>query len=220
MAALVETSVGELVIDLFTEECPITTKNFLKLCKLKYYNGCLFYNVQQNYICQTGDPTGTGKGGNSVFGILNGLEKNSFADEINKKRKLDKVGYVCMAHDPSKENDNRSQFFITLRSDDYDNLDGKYTIFGEIAEGLDILQKINELYCDGDGRPYQDIRIKHTYVLEDPFPNPDKFQSPPNSPDLSRFKGAPADETVKRRIAYEEGVETEEDNIRRVILIP
>ena len=197
------------MIDLFTDDCPLATENFLKLCKIKYYNGCLLYNVQPNYICQTGDPTGTGKGGDSVYGLLRGEQDSCFADEIKKNRKMDKVGLVCMAHDIQKENANRSQFFITLRGEDLDNLEGKYTIFGEIAEGLDVLQKINELYCDGDGRPYQDVRIKHTYILDDPFPDPPELMVPPSSPIMSN--GIPATEKVRKRIPYEEGIETEVD---------
>ena len=210
MAVLLECSAGELVIDLLTEECPIATTNFLKLCKIKYYNGCLFYNVQQNYICQTGDPTGSGKGGSSVYGLIDKAISPSFNDEISKQRKMNKVGLVCMAHDQSKENANRSQFFITLRAEDFDNLDGKYTIFGEIAEGLDVLQKINELYCDGDGRPYQDMRIKHTHVLDDPFPDLPGMDVliPPSSPERS----IPEVEKVKKRIPYEEGVEMKVDS--------
>jgi peptidyl-prolyl cis-trans isomerase-like 4 len=211
MAVLLECSAGELVIDLLTEECPLATKNFLKLCKIKYYNGCLFYNVQQNYICQTGDPTGSGNGGNSIYGLMHGDGASSFKDEIIKSRKMNKVGLVCMAHDPSKENANRSQFFITLRGEDLDNLDGKYTIFGEIAEGLEILQKINELYCDSDGRPYQDMRIKHTYILDDPFPDSDELNAliPPSSP----LRSIPESELIKKRIPYEEGVEMKTDSL-------
>ena len=210
MAALLETSAGEIVIDLFCDDCPLAATNFLKLCKIKFYNGCLFYNVQPNYICQTGDPTGTGKGGNSVYGLLHGDHASCFADEIMKHRKMNKVGLVCMAHDQHKENANRSQFFITLRGEDLDNLEGKYTIFGEVAEGFDVLQKINELYCDGDGRPYQDIRIKHTYVLDDPFLDPTGLVEPP-SPVLKNG-GIPDTEIVPKRIPYEEGVETEVDS--------
>jgi peptidyl-prolyl cis-trans isomerase-like 4 len=211
MAVLLECSAGELVIDLLTEECPLATKNFLKLCKIKYYNGCLFYNVQQNYICQTGDPTGSGNGGTSIYGLMHGDGASSFQDEIIKSRKMNKVGLVCMAHDPSKENANRSQFFITLRGEDLDNLDGKYTIFGEIAEGFEILQKINELYCDSDGRPYQDMRIKHTYVLDDPFPDSDELNAliPPSSP----VRSIPEAELIKKRIPYEEGVEMKTDSL-------
>jgi len=68
MSVMLETSVGDIIIDLYTDKCPNTTRNFLKLCKCKYYNGVLFHNVQKDYIVQTGDPTGTGRGGESMFG--------------------------------------------------------------------------------------------------------------------------------------------------------
>ena len=70
MSVLFETSAGEIVIDLFVKQCPKTALNFLKLCKLKYYNNCLFYNVQKDFITESGDPTNTGKGGSSVWGVL------------------------------------------------------------------------------------------------------------------------------------------------------
>jgi len=60
MSVILETSLGDITIDLYTKDCPNTTKNFLKLCKLKYFNNCLFHNVQRNFMVQTGDPTGTG----------------------------------------------------------------------------------------------------------------------------------------------------------------
>ena len=75
-----------------------------------------------------------------------------------------------------------------------------YTIFGEVAEGFDVLEKLNNLYCDDDGRPYQDVRINHTYVLEDTFDDPAGLIVPPASP----VRGFPDDEVVKRRIAYED----------------
>ena len=211
MAVLLDSSAGELVVDLYAEDCPLAAKNFLKLCKIKYYNGCLFYNVQQNFICQTGDPTGTGKGGIALSGLLDSRGAAAFEDEIVQSRKINKVGLVCMAHDLAKENANRSQFFITLRGDDLENLDGKFTVFGEVAEGLEVLQKINELYCDGEGRPYQDVRIKHTYILDDPFADPSGLDAliPPSSPESS----IPKDESVKRGIPYEEGVEMKTDSL-------
>ena len=80
MSVLIETTEGTITIDLYTDKCPNTCLNFLKLCKIKYYNNCLFFNVQQNFIAQTGDPTGTfffivwyigtGKGGTSIFGKM------------------------------------------------------------------------------------------------------------------------------------------------------
>ena len=196
MAVMLDTSAGELVIDLYTSDCPVASQNFLKLCKAKYYNNCLFFNLEPNYIIQSGDPTGTGKGGNSIFGLIRG-EKHYFKDELLTSRKHNKVGLVSMAN--TGENTNASQFFITLRSEDMNHLDGKHTILGEVAEGLDVLQKLNELYCDEDGRPFQDVRIKHTFVLDDPFPDPPGLKEPA-SPD----RQWPEQEQVQRRIPYED----------------
>lgn len=203
MSVLVNTSAGDLVVDLFVDDCPLASKNFIKLCKLKYYNNCLFYNVQQNFIAQTGDPTGTGKSGSSAYGLLCGDQSASFDDEISKNQKINKVGMVVMAHAGGKENTNRSQFFLTLRGEDMEQLESTHTIFGEVAEGLDVLEKINSLYCDEEGRPYQDFRIRHTYILDDPFPDEPQLLAPPSSPEHLW----PSEEKVKRRIPYEEGVE-------------
>ena len=110
-----------------------------------------------------------------------------------------KIGYLGMSHLGNQENSNQSQFFITLRTDDMEHLKKEYTIFGEIAEGTDVLITLNELYCDEDGRPYQDVRIQHTYVLDDPFPNPPNLRVPDASPERER----PEEEKVKARIPYE-----------------
>ena len=201
MSVLLDTSAGEIVIDLFTKEAPIASENFLKLCKIKFYNCCLFYNVQANYLIQTGDPTATGKGGQSVYSIIRNDPTLTFINEITKSRKINKIGLVCMASE--KENCNRSQFFITLRAEDMEHLDGKHTVVGEVAEGFDVLEKLNSLYCDGDGRPYQDVRIKHTYILDDPYLDPETLKIPSESPD----REIPRTEKVKPRIPYGESLE-------------
>lgn len=68
MSVLLETSLGDIVIDLYVKKCPKTCENFIKLCKTKYYNFCLFHNVQKGFMVQTGDPQGNGTGGESVWG--------------------------------------------------------------------------------------------------------------------------------------------------------
>ena len=84
MSVLLETSLGDLVIDLYPKECPKAALNFLKLCKLKYYNNCLCYNVQKDYIVQMGDPTNTGTGGSSVWGVVSCKgDKRYFDDELS-----------------------------------------------------------------------------------------------------------------------------------------
>lgn len=198
MSVLVETTLGELVVDLYVDECPLASKNFLKLCKIKYYNGNLFFNVQENFMVQAGDPTATGTGGMSLYGQLYGEQARFFEDELRGNLTHNKKGIVGMAS--AGPNLNASQFYITTRGDDLEYLDGKHTIFGEIAEGMDVLDKINELFVDKEYRPLQDVRIKHTYILEDPFPDPDNLVVPPESPSRER----PESEQVEPRLAADE----------------
>ncbi|KAL1203799.1 Peptidyl-prolyl cis-trans isomerase CYP59 [Cardamine amara subsp. amara] len=182
MSVLIVTSLGDIVVDLYSTKCPLTCKNFLKLCKIKYYNGCLFHTVQKDFTAQTGDPTGTGAGGDSIYKFLYGEQARFFKDEIHLDLKHSKTGTVAMAS--GGENLNASQFYFTLR-DDLDYLDGKHTVFGEIAEGLDTLTRINEAYVDAKNRPYKNIRIKHAYILEDPFDDPPQLAEmiPDTSPE-------------------------------------
>lgn len=70
MSVVLETSLGPIKITLHTEKCPETSFNFLKLCKIRYYENCLFHNIQRDYIVQTGDPYGKGTGGTSIFGYV------------------------------------------------------------------------------------------------------------------------------------------------------
>ncbi|CAH1225273.1 PPIL4 [Branchiostoma lanceolatum] len=169
MAVILETTLGDLTVDLFTEERPRTCLNFLKLCKTKYYNFCLFHSVQRNFMVQTGDPTGKGRGGESIFCKLYGDQARFFEMETNPRLKHRKVGTVSMVNNGG--NMHGSQFLITTR-EDVDYLDGQHTVFGEVSEGDDVLAKINEAICDNEHRPYQDIRINHTVVLDDPFDDP------------------------------------------------
>lgn len=194
MSVLIVTSVGDIELDLHTDLCPLTTKNFLKLCKMKYYNGCLFHKVEKDFLAQSGDPTGTGSGGDSVYKFLYGDQARFFNDEIRPELRHSKTGTVAMAS--AGENCNASQFYITLR-DEVDYLDDKHTVFGTVAEGFDTLTKINEAYVDDKGRPFKNIRIKHTYILDDPFDDPPQLAEliPDNSP-----LGKPHDEVAEERL--------------------
>lgn len=227
MSVLIVTSLGDIVIDLHTHRCPLTCKNFLKLCKIKYYNGCLFHNVQKDFTAQTGDPTGTGSGGDSIYKFLYGDQARFFGDEIHLDLKHSKTGTVAMAS--AGQNLNASQFYMTLR-DDLDYLDEKHTIFGEVAEGLETLSRINEAYVDEKGRPYKNIRIKHTYILEDPFDDPPQLAElvPDASPE-GKPKGEVDDEVrleddwvpMDEQLApgeLEEVIRTKEAHSRAVVL--
>ncbi|XP_046878327.1 peptidyl-prolyl cis-trans isomerase-like 4 [Hypomesus transpacificus] len=183
MAVLLETTLGDIVIDLFTEERPKTTLNFLKLCKIKFYNYCLVHNVQRDFIVQTGDPTGTGRGGESVFSKLYGDQARFFDVEKVPRIKHRKKGIVSMVNNGSDQHG--SQFLITT-GENLDYLDGVHTVFGEVSEGMDVLAKINETFVDKDFIPFQDIRINHTVILEDPFDDPPDLQVPDRSPEPTK----------------------------------
>ncbi|KAG7395798.1 Peptidyl-prolyl cis-trans isomerase-like 4 [Phytophthora boehmeriae] len=217
MSVLVETTLGALVLDLFVDECPLACTNFLKLCKTKYYHGCLFFNVQENFMVQAGDPTATGTGGDSIYGALYGAQARFFEDELPKSRARsheDRSGLVGMASAGSA-NQNASQFYITTRAEDMAYLDEQHTLFGEVAEGMDVLDKINSLFVDDEYRPYQDVRIKHTYVLEDPFPDPKGLAEliPPASPTRER----PEQEQVEPRLAADEKLDDNEGRTEQEI---
>lgn len=183
MSVILETTLGDIVIDLFTDERPRACLNFLKLCKIKYYNFCLLHSVQQNFLAQTGDPTGRGTGGESVFRFIYGEQAKFFEAEIKPRIKHKKKGTVSMAN--NGDNLHGSQFFITL-GDDLDYLDGQHTVFGEVVEGFEVLDKINDAICDDEHRPYQDIRINHTVILDDPYDDPNGLVIPDRSPEPTK----------------------------------
>lgn len=183
MAVLLETNLGDLVIDLKVDQAPTACLNFVKLCKMKYYNNCLFMTVEKDFIARTGDPTNTGRGGCCVHAKLPGLGHRFFKDEIHPALKHNVRGTVGMANE--KPNENGSQFYITLRKT-VEQLDEKHTIFGRVAEGLDVLDKINNSMVDEKNSPYQNIRIWHTEILDDPFDDPEGLAEliPPKSPEV------------------------------------
>ncbi|KAE8784132.1 Peptidyl-prolyl cis-trans isomerase-like 4 [Hordeum vulgare] len=177
---------------------------------MKYYNGCLFHKVEKDFLAQSGDPTGTGSGGDSVYKFLYGDQARFFNDEIRPELRHSKTGTIAMAS--AGENCNASQFYITLR-DDVHYLDDKHTVFGTVAEGLDTLTKINEAYVDDKGRPFKDIRIKHTYILDD------SFDDPPQLVEEERLEDSwvPLDETVDPG-QLEEFIRSKEAHANAVIL--
>ncbi|OMH83347.1 Peptidyl-prolyl cis-trans isomerase-like 4 [Zancudomyces culisetae] len=187
MSVLIETSVGEIVIDLYVDEAAKLSLNFLKLCKVKYYNYCVFNLVKKNFIAQTGDPTCSGKGGECIYRVIDPQAQQFLRVETNNKLKHKIKGTVSMVVSKTQDTEGNkvnvvgSQFFITLQ-DELEYLDGDFPVFGQVVEGLDVIDKINEAICDEKGRPYRDIRIKHTVILEDPFPDPDGLQEPDKSP--------------------------------------
>ena len=191
---------GDIVVDLYVTERPKCCENFLKLCKIKYYNFCLFHSVQHNLVAQSGDPTATGRGGSSVFEKLYGEQARYFEGEIKPRIKHIKRGTLSMVNNGA--NMHGSQFFLTL-AENIDYLDGTHTVFGEVAEGFEVLEKLNEAYVDAEKRPYKDIRIYHTVVLDDPFDDPAGLAEfiPDRSPEPT------AEQLASDRIGAEEDID-------------
>lgn len=187
MSVLFETSVGDLVIDLEVEACPKTCENFLKLCKVYYYNLNAFFNgmspslplyqcvqhvvVSKDFLAQAGDPSATGTGGESIWSYTASSKDTAtryFSPEILPKLKHTHKGTVSMAVAPSVPGQEKggcgSQFFITL-GDNIEYLDGKHAVFGHVVEGQETLDKLNDVFTDQDGRPFKDVRIRHVVIL-------------------------------------------------------
>ncbi|KAH8096644.1 cyclophilin-like protein [Cristinia sonorae] len=189
MSVLLETSLGDLVIDLEVEACPETCKNFLKLCKVYYYNLNAFFNVSKDFLAQVGDPSATGTGGESIWSLIGSQRSKQasryFSPEFVPRLKHKVKGTVSMAVAPALEDGTKggcgSQFFITL-GDNIDYLDGKHAVFGHVVEGEDTLSKLNEVFTDQDGRPLKDVRIRHVEILDDPFEDPEGLVVPESAP--------------------------------------
>ncbi|KAK7393931.1 Peptidyl-prolyl cis-trans isomerase-like 4 [Neonectria punicea] len=190
MSVLLETTAGDIVIDLLVEHSPKLCENFLKLCKVKYYNFSPVHSVQKNFSFQTGDPLGPlakdSDGGSSIWGHVSGdPSQRTFPAFLHPKLKHLERGTVSMATVPlPSDPDTRmagSQFIITL-GEETDFLDGKAAIFGKVVEGFDALEKVNEAIVDDKGYPLIDIRVKHTVILDDPYPDPPGLREPSSSP--------------------------------------
>ncbi|TBU34614.1 cyclophilin-like protein [Dichomitus squalens] len=152
---------GGLNIELFCEKAPKTCYNFLQLAKAGKYNDCLFHRLVPGFMVQTGDPTGTGSGGESCWGT-------PFRDEYDLRNaaKHDSRGIVAMANKGPATNG--SQFYITFRATP--NLDKKHTVFGKLVGGEDVLDALEGLPVKpGTERPAKQVRITEVVIYQDPF---------------------------------------------------
>ncbi|KAI0386141.1 hypothetical protein F5Y04DRAFT_116396 [Hypomontagnella monticulosa] len=156
--ARIETNLGDLNIELQTEYAPRAVWNFTRLAQKGYYKGVAFHRNIKNFMIQGGDPTGTGRGGTSIWG-------KNFQDEFDGPLTHDSRGIISMAN--KGKNTNSSQFFITYRP--VKHLDRKHTIFGKVAGGMDVLKKMEAVDTDGSDRPLNKIFIKDIVVYLDPF---------------------------------------------------
>ncbi|XP_059152173.1 peptidyl-prolyl cis-trans isomerase-like 1 [Physella acuta] len=148
-----ETTMGNIVIELYWKHAPNTCRNFAELTRRGYYNGIKFHRIIKDFMIQGGDPTGTGRGGASIYG-------KNFDDEITEDLKHTGAGVLSMAN--SGPNTNGSQFFITLAPTQW--LDGKHSIFGRVSSGMSVVQRIGMVETDDGDRPVDPIKILKAYI--------------------------------------------------------
>lgn len=213
MSVLLETSYGDIVVDLLPELSPKACTNFVKLCAVKYYNDCEFFRVEKGFIAQTGDPTNEGGGGESVFAKCDPPGPAFFEQERSPFATHERKGTISMA--ASVLDDERrigSQFFVTL-AEGLSYLDNDHTVIGEVAEGMDVVDKIADAFVSEDFRPYRLIRIRHTIVLHDPFEDP--LGLPANCPSPEPAQGGRDDRLGSDE---EEEIDEYEDEEKRLRL--
>ena len=150
---ILETTQGTIELKLFPEAAPNACENFVGLVKKGYYDGITFHRVIKKFMIQCGDPTGTGRGGNSIW-------NRPFEDECTKDITFDKPGILAMAN--AGPNTNGSQFFITTVPTPW--LNQKHTIFGEVTKGYENIQKIENQPTDSQGKPLIAQKIIKAYT--------------------------------------------------------
>jgi len=148
---VLETTMGNMKVRLFDDKAPKTVKNFKDLIEKGYYDGTIFHRVIKNFMIQGGDPTGTGTGGPGY----------KIPDEFGPGLKHDKKGILSMAN--SGPNSGGSQFFITLVPTPW--LDGKHAIFGEVMEGVDVLDKIGSTPTNPGDKPKTEVKIIKAHIV-------------------------------------------------------
>jgi cyclophilin family peptidyl-prolyl cis-trans isomerase len=150
--AIMKTSEGDIVLELFDEDAPKTVSNFKQLASQGFYDGLIFHRVISDFMIQGGCPEGTGTGGPGY----------TFEDEINRHKVV--KGALAMAN--AGPNTNGSQFFI-VTTEEAPWLDGKHTVFGEVRGGMDVVDRIGTTKTDARDRPVEPIGIQ-TIELEQP----------------------------------------------------
>jgi len=153
-SAVIKTSMGDMSIEFFTEDAPLTVNNFINLSRDGYYDNVIFHRVISGFMIQGGDPSGTGHG---EMGKFPGYK---FEDELNNQRSYDK-GILAMAN--AGPDTNGSQFFIMHV--DYP-LPYQYTIFGFVTEGLEVIDKIASVETGDGDKPINDVVIETIEVKE------------------------------------------------------
>ncbi len=147
---LLETSMGNITLEIYNKDMPITAGNFEKLVNQGYYNNVIFHRVISGFMIQGGDPTGTGTGGPGY----------SIKDEFTSNNKNDR-GTISMAN--AGPNTGGSQFFINLVNNNF--LDTKHPVFGEVIEGMDVVDAIGSVKTDSNDKPIEEVTIIKATII-------------------------------------------------------
>ncbi|KAG8987910.1 heme binding [Tulasnella sp. JGI-2019a] len=153
-SVILETNMGEVKLELYWDHAPKACKNFEELAKRGYYNGVIFHRIVPDFMIQGGDPSGTGRGGTSIYG-------QKFEDEFHTELRFVGAGILAMAN--SGPNTNGSQFFISLAPTPF--LDDKHTIFGRVSSGMRVIQRLGAVATDAQDRPREDVKIYKARVV-------------------------------------------------------
>ncbi len=153
LLAIMKTNMGDITIELFPQLVPKTVENFVGLAEKGYYNGVIFHRVIDGFMIQGGDPTGTGRGGESFWG-------GSFEDEFHPELRHDQPGILSMAN--AGPNTNGSQFFITLVPTPW--LDDKHSVFGKVIDGMETVLLIGKVKTGMFDKPQNDVVINEIII--------------------------------------------------------
>lgn len=149
LVATMNTNMGTIKLELFPDIAPKAVENFVTHSEKGYYDGIIFHRVIDKFMIQGGDPTGTGRGGESIWG-------KPFEDEFSPELRFDGPGYLAMAN--AGPGTNGSQFFITVAATDW--LNDHHTIFGKVIGGMDVVYDISKVKTSKPGdKPLEDVKI-------------------------------------------------------------
>ncbi len=146
-----------ILAELYSDVAPVTVENFQKLVEEKFYDGLIFHRVINNFMIQTGDPTGTGMGGSEET-IKGEFRRNGITNNLKHER-----GVLSMARSNDMDSAS-SQFFIVQKT--YPSLDGEYAAFGRVLEGLDVVDEIATVETDSNDKPKEEIKMRSIRFIE------------------------------------------------------
>ncbi|KAG6006452.1 heme binding [Claviceps lovelessii] len=155
---VLETTMGPITLELYTTHAPKTTTNFTTLLQRGYYTSTIFHRIIPDFMIQGGDPTGTGRGGTSIYG-------DTFPDEIDPSLPLRHTGAGIVSMANAGPDTNGSQFFITLAPTPW--LDGKHTIFGRVKKGMGVVRRMGSVKTGEGDRPVDEVRILGGRILDE-----------------------------------------------------